>query len=51
MELLVSEEINHVVKVAGSGAFSESADLFRENFFVAITAGHDPALRRVRIWM
>src|ERR1017187_3212653 len=51
MEFVMSEEIDHVVEVAGPCPFGERAHLLGEDFFVAVATRHDCAFGRVSIWM
>jgi len=39
MKLVVPEEIDHIVKIAGACTLGQRADFLSEDFFVAIAAG------------
>jgi hypothetical protein len=48
MELVVSEEIDHVVKVTGARPLREGAYFLGVDFFVAVAPGQNPAPRERR---
>src|SRR5216684_4155359 len=51
MEFIVPEKVDHVVEVARTRPLGKSAHLLGEDFLVAITPRHNPALGSVGIWV
>ena len=51
MKLVVSEEVDHVVKVARPRPLNKRAHLLGEDLFVAVALRHDPACGRIGVGM